>query len=206
MKKHYRPRYQPKLKRYFPDIECIQLSGDRNAYLLSIPLDYKDALTPKGQVYDFEGPTAFKAWKNAWYGTADWRARIRARDKIEDVQPDENEREYERRKANEGTDPLPVDATLNERGTRYGDFSTTAYIIQSIKMAMANSPNWNTLALDMREALEMTAHKIGRILNGDSDYIDSWHDIIGYVRLVEQRLIEEREASDRERTLPHMRE
>ena len=34
----------------------------------------------------------------------------------------------------------------------------------------------------------MVAHKIGRILNGDPNYIDSWHDIIGYTRLVEQRL------------------
>jgi hypothetical protein len=40
----------------------------------------------------------------------------------------------------------------------------------------------------MREALEMLAHKTGRILNGDPAYADSWHDIAGYVRLVEQRL------------------
>jgi len=34
----------------------------------------------------------------------------------------------------------------------------------------------------------MIAHKIGRILNGDPDYQDSWHDIIGYARLVERQL------------------
>ena len=33
-------------------------------------------------------------------------------------------------------------------------------------------------------------HKIGRILNGDPDYQDSWTDIIGYTRLVEVDLIE----------------
>jgi len=41
---------------------------------------------------------------------------------------------------------------------------------------------------DKKEALEMTAHKIGRILNGDAEYKDSWHDIIGYIRLVEVTL------------------
>jgi hypothetical protein len=42
---------------------------------------------------------------------------------------------------------------------------------------------------DQREALDMIAHKIGRILNGDPNYADSWHDLEGYARLVEQRLI-----------------
>lgn len=83
-----------------------------------------------------------------------------------------------------------VDSTLEERGTRYGDFVGHAEITQSLKQAMINSPNWATIAADQKEALEMVAHKIGRILNGDPDYLDSWHDIIGYTRLVEQRLIE----------------
>ena len=83
-----------------------------------------------------------------------------------------------------------VDTTLDERGTRYGPFTGHAAITQNIKRAMACSPNWGILADDQREALEMVAHKIGRILNGDPDYLDSWHDIIGYVRLDEQRLEE----------------
>jgi hypothetical protein len=81
-----------------------------------------------------------------------------------------------------------IDATLEERGSRYGDFSDHADITQDLKDVMHNTPNWDDLAADQKEALEMTAHKIGRILNGDPDYLDSWHDIIGYIRLVEQRL------------------
>lgn len=81
-----------------------------------------------------------------------------------------------------------VDSTLEERGRRYGDFSEHAQITQGIKRAMADSPNWEGLPDDMREALEMVAHKIGRILNGDPNYADSWHDIAGYSRLVESRL------------------
>jgi hypothetical protein len=81
-----------------------------------------------------------------------------------------------------------IDATLEERGTRYGDFTGHAEITQGLKDVMFATDKWCELADDQKEALEMVAHKIGRILNGDPDYIDSWHDIIGYVRLVEQRL------------------
>ena len=81
-----------------------------------------------------------------------------------------------------------IDATLNERGTRYGDFAGHARITQGLKDVMHNAPRWNELNASQNEALEMAAHKVGRILNGDPNYLDSWHDIIGYIRLVEQQL------------------
>ena len=81
-----------------------------------------------------------------------------------------------------------IDATLAERGGRYGSFAEHARITQAIKRAMIDSPNWATLPDDMRETLEMLAHKTGRILNGDPLYHDSWHDIIGYTKLVANRL------------------
>jgi hypothetical protein len=78
--------------------------------------------------------------------------------------------------------------TLAERGTRYGSFIGHANITQRIKRVMQDSPNWEMLDDDMSEALEMVAHNIGRILNGDPNYHDSWHDIIGYTKLVADRL------------------
>lgn len=84
-----------------------------------------------------------------------------------------------------------IDNTLAERGSRYGEFTGHADITQDLKQAMKRSPKWATLANDQKEALEMVAHKIGRILNGDPSYIDSWTDIVGYTRLVEKRLIDE---------------
>jgi hypothetical protein len=82
-----------------------------------------------------------------------------------------------------------IDTTLAERGSRYGSFAEHARVTQAIKSAMADSPNWARLADDQKEALEMIAHKAGRILNGDPDYHDSWHDIVGYTKLVADRLI-----------------
>lgn len=84
-----------------------------------------------------------------------------------------------------------IDQILKDRGSRYGEFCEHAFITQGIKAAMATGRNWDGIDDDMRECLEMVAHKIGRILNGDPDYIDSWTDIIGYTRLVEKRLIDE---------------
>lgn len=77
---------------------------------------------------------------------------------------------------------------LVERGKRYGMFSEHARITQNIKRAMEDSPNWKSLAPDQREALEMIAHKAGRILNGDPNYDDSWVDISGYATLVAKEL------------------
>jgi hypothetical protein len=81
-----------------------------------------------------------------------------------------------------------IDETLQQRGSRYGAFPGHARITQNLKRAMQDSPNWGTITDQQREALEMVAHKIGRILNGDPNYHDSWHDIIGYTKLVADEL------------------
>lgn len=82
---------------------------------------------------------------------------------------------------------------LEERGSRYGEFDEHARITQNLKYWMADSPNWVSLSPAQREALEMVAHKVGRILNGDPNYLDSWQDIVGYTQLVVD-IIEKREA------------
>ena len=88
-----------------------------------------------------------------------------------------------------------IEETLKERGSRYGEFDEHARITQNIKAAIVDSRRWAELDDDMRECLEMIAHKIGRIVNGDPTYIDSWTDIIGYTRLVEKRLIDEQSTA-----------
>lgn len=77
---------------------------------------------------------------------------------------------------------------LEERGSRYGSFIGHSVITQKLKRCMASTPKWEELDMDMKESLEMIAHKIGRILNGDPKYADSWVDIAGYSKLVADRL------------------
>ena len=81
-----------------------------------------------------------------------------------------------------------VDATLTERGSRYGKFKDHAELSQQLKEAMYCTDGWECLSADMRESLEMIQHKVARILNGDPTYADSWHDIAGYAKLVDDRL------------------
>jgi hypothetical protein len=88
---------------------------------------------------------------------------------------------------------MTIEETLNERGKRYGDFDTHAIITQCLKDVMHEKiddcpTNWVDLSPDKKEALEMIAHKIGRILNGDPNYKDSWVDIAGYAQLVANTL------------------
>lgn len=91
-----------------------------------------------------------------------------------------------------------ITTTLQELGQRYGKFSSHARITQELKRVIAkHTPLGRTrtdgsygdhLAPDQQEALDMICHKIGRIINGDPDYADSWHDIAGYAQLVADRL------------------
>jgi hypothetical protein len=83
-----------------------------------------------------------------------------------------------------------IDTTLNERGARYGTFQGHAEVTQGIKRLMANelAKRNKTVSDTQWEALEMIAHKIGRIINGDPDYADHWHDIAGYATLVDKEL------------------
>ena len=81
-----------------------------------------------------------------------------------------------------------VTEVLEERGSRYGLFTGHADVTQKIKHVMTRGVSWHKLAPDQKEALEMIAHKIGRIINGDPDYDDSWVDIAGYAQLVADRL------------------
>ncbi len=83
---------------------------------------------------------------------------------------------------------MNIENTLQERGGRYGEFVKNATTTQALKDVMRQTPGWDNLAADQKESLEMIQHKISRILHGDPQYLDSWHDITGYCRLVEQRL------------------
>jgi len=86
--------------------------------------------------------------------------------------------------------PTSTDVILEERGTRYGKFTEHAAVTQKLKFIMRThmGTRYERLDPDQQEALEMIAHKIGRIVNGDPNYHDSWADIAGYAKLVADRL------------------
>jgi hypothetical protein len=83
-----------------------------------------------------------------------------------------------------------TNAMLAERGQRYGDFMGHAQVTMSLKLAIRSHVYSKDIKMqpDQWEALDMICHKIGRIVNGDPNYVDSWQDIAGYASLVSNRL------------------
>lgn len=79
-----------------------------------------------------------------------------------------------------------IDALLDEREKTHGDYAVHAQITQKLKNVIAcHEASLNNM---QKEALDMIAHKIGRILAGNPNFKDHWDDIAGYARLVSQRL------------------
>lgn len=84
-----------------------------------------------------------------------------------------------------------IDATLSERGQRYGEFENHAehsIAIKTLLFTLLGEEKAKTLKADQVEAICMIAHKLARITNGDPHYDDSWRDIAGYAQLVANRL------------------
>jgi hypothetical protein len=61
-------------------------------------------------------------------------------------------------------------------------------VLGSTIASQSRQPGWSRLDHSQAEALDMIAHKIGRILAGDPNHADHWDDIAGYARLVARRV------------------
>jgi hypothetical protein len=77
---------------------------------------------------------------------------------------------------------------LYERKKTHGDYYRTAGTAQELKDVMRRGVNWKTLDDTQREALEMIATKIARVLSGNPHEADHWRDIAGYATLIEKWL------------------
>lgn len=78
------------------------------------------------------------------------------------------------------------------RGSTHGDYTHMSITIQNIKKAMQSGESWGRCSPPQREALELIATKIGRIVCGDPLHVDHWDDIIGYATLARNRIPEEK--------------
>lgn len=83
---------------------------------------------------------------------------------------------------------VELEVTIRQRGNSHGDFTENGEIMQLLKDTMRGRPGWRRLSPYQREALDMIQMKVGRILSGDPNFADHWHDIAGYATIVETRL------------------
>lgn len=89
-----------------------------------------------------------------------------------------------------------VQGITDQRAARYGDFRGHAAAAQAMKQVVSDSLASNPLYAAMpvsdqmivKEGLDMILHKIGRIVNGDPTYDDSWVDIEGYSKITRERI------------------
>lgn len=81
-----------------------------------------------------------------------------------------------------------VSTTLADREGKYGSYIDQSQTSEDIIAVMESSVNWSELPAPHKQALRMIALKAGRILNGDINDSDSWHDIQGYAKLVHREI------------------
>lgn len=82
-----------------------------------------------------------------------------------------------------------IEDTLAERGQRYGDFTDHAQMSDDLQRRCERSPNWDKLPAWQRWGLRIILDKVARMLTGDPDYVDNAHDMVGYSKLIEDRLL-----------------
>jgi hypothetical protein len=83
-----------------------------------------------------------------------------------------------------------INKILEEREKTHGSFEVHANVTQNIKKLLSGYAGWDELGQMQKEALEMIANKIGRIIAGKPNFIDHWDDIAGYATLVANKLRE----------------
>ena len=84
-----------------------------------------------------------------------------------------------------------LDATLAKRAATHGSFEENAALTQQLVSVFRRGHACPALTDAQVEALHMIAIKLARIVNGNPDHADSWHDIAGYATLIENVLTKE---------------
>lgn len=80
---------------------------------------------------------------------------------------------------------------LQERGSNYGPWDRHAATAQQLMHIIDLGLTANRLTHSQRESLHMICHKIGRIVNGNAIFKDSWVDIAGYAQLIVNQIEEQ---------------
>jgi hypothetical protein len=85
---------------------------------------------------------------------------------------------------------------VTERHATHGSYAENVTYVQKLKDIMRAQPGWGDVPPPQREALDMIAHKTGRILHGQPDFADHWADIAGYAQCVLRILPETVETTE----------
>jgi hypothetical protein len=77
--------------------------------------------------------------------------------------------------------PFAMTTDIPNRDHQHGGMDAVGEVSQTIKDAIRTGRNWPRLSRGRREALDMLAHKIARVLSGaDPHDPQHWEDLAGY--------------------------
>jgi deoxycytidylate deaminase len=76
---------------------------------------------------------------------------------------------------------------IAEREKTHGSFDQNATTSQQLKAIFRAQSKYVELCPCHKEALDMIASKIGRVLSGQAGFADHWRDISGYATLAMDR-------------------
>lgn len=80
---------------------------------------------------------------------------------------------------------MDIENTLGERQHTHGNFAENAECSQFLKRAIKSYTTKN-LSPVQAEAIDNICQKIARIITGNPNHVDNWHDIAGYATLAER--------------------
>lgn len=83
---------------------------------------------------------------------------------------------------------MSTEKTIRERQSVHGEFTDNARIADNLITILSQEPGWLRLNPIKRIALTYIMGKVSRIIAGDHNFKDHWHDIGGYAKCVEDKL------------------
>ena len=84
-----------------------------------------------------------------------------------------------------------IDKTLDERQNTHGSFPANAACAQALKQLCFKHQR-HDLTDVQQEAVHNICQKLSRILTGNPNHADNWHDIAGYATLAERECTNDR--------------
>lgn len=91
--------------------------------------------------------------------------------------------------------PLTTEEIMEQRGEIYGSYTKICQIAESIETSLRSGESWPMLRPEQKQSLKMMAHKMARVVCGNTQYRDNWLDMSGYAELVVKEIDRRVEAN-----------
>lgn len=81
-----------------------------------------------------------------------------------------------------------IKQTLEQRNGQHGEFKNNSRVTEEILTSLKTGVSYELLTPEQKTSLFFISHKAARIVCGDPNHKDHWHDIAGYATLIDNSL------------------